>query len=405
MRIPRFFLMALLSLFLTLVGASTSQVIEEAAPKTPPNQTSFKVLYTFAAAADGERPTGVMLDPMGNLYGTTGSGGVAPCPGYFGCGTVFKLTQSGLETVLYNFSGEADGGYPQGGVVQDDSGNLYGTALTGGDTNCSSPSGCGVVFKLDPVGMETVLHSFEGQPGDGANPGGMLTRDEAGNLYGTTFSGGPSNLGTVFELDASGTETVLYSFGSSPDGAHPESALLRSSSGDFYGTTELGGLYGYGTVFKLDAVGQETVLYSFGPMPDGNFPRGETLVLDGSGDLYGTTEDGGAFGYGTVFRLTPTGDEIVLYSFRGERDGAFPFGGVARDKAGNLYGTTSAAGASHYYGTVFRLDPAGNLAVLHSFTGGEDGGNPYSPLVQDPAGNLYGTTNSGVWGKVFELTP
>lgn len=405
MRIPKSLSIALLLLPLALAGAGRAQVVEKATPNTPPNQTSYKVLYTFAAAADGERPVGVMLDPIGNLYGTTGFGGVAPCTGHFGCGTVFKLRRSGVETVLYNFSGEADGGYPQAGLVRDYSGNLYGTALTGGDTNCNSPSGCGVVFKLDPAGTETVLHSFEGQPGDGAEPEGALTVDAAGNLYGTTYAGGASNLGTVFQLDSTGTETVLYSFSSSPDGAYPETGLLRSSTGDLYGTTQQGGLYGYGTVFKLDAVGQETVLYSFGPMPDGEGPRGETLIRDGSGNLYGTTEDGGASGYGTVFRLTPTGQETVLYSFRGERDGAFPFGGVTRDKSGNLYGTTSAAGASHYYGTVFRLNPAGSLTVLHSFTGGEDGGNPYSPLIQDQAGNLYGTTNSGVWGKIFELTP
>jgi uncharacterized repeat protein (TIGR03803 family) len=406
MRIPKSFLMALLSLPPTLVGAGAAQVAEKATPKTPPNQTSYRVLHTFATTTDGHNPVaGVTIDPIGNLYGTTAFGGDTPCPGNGGCGTVFKVSRTGVETVLYNFSGEAGGGYPDAGLVRDAAGNLYGTAAVG-DTSCNPPYGCGVVFKLDTAGTETVLHSFEGQPDDGAEPAwGALTRDAAGNLYGTTFSGGASNLGTIFQVDSAGTETVLYSFSPPPDGSNPNAGLLRSSSGDLYGTTTGGGGFGNGTVFELDTTGKETLLYSFGPTPDGAAPDSGTLVRDDSGNLYGTTQDGGAFGYGTVFRLTPAGKETVLYSFRGESDGAFPIAGVVRDSAGNLYGTTSAAGASQYYGTVFKLDPSGNFSVLHGFTGGVDGGRPYGGLAQDAAGSLYGTTYYGVWGKVFELTP
>src|SRR5258708_10446527 len=187
MRIPRSLLVALLSLPLTLVGASAQQVVEKVTPKTPSNQTGYRILHTFLTATDGHNPVaGVILDPVGNLYGTTPFGGESSCGG---CGIVFKVSRTGVETVLYNFGGAASGGYPDAGLVRDAAGNLYGTAAIG-DTNCDPPYGCGVVFKLDPSGTETVLHSFEGQPSDGAEPGwGALTRDGAGNLYGTTFLG------------------------------------------------------------------------------------------------------------------------------------------------------------------------------------------------------------------------
>jgi uncharacterized repeat protein (TIGR03803 family) len=368
------------------------------------------VLYSFTGTnGDGAFPVaGLTLDTAGNLYGTTENGGQCVS----GCGTVFKIDPSGKETVLYSFTGmNGDGRDPVAGVIIDNAGNLYGTTKEGGSTQCADTFGCGTVFKLDPSGHETVLYSFTGMNGDGANPVAGLTFDTAGNLYGTTENGGQcvSGCGTVFKLDPSGKETVLYSFtGMNGDGANPVAGLNLDTAGNLYGTTENGGqcVSGCGTVFKIDPSGYETVLYGFTGMNGDGANPAAGLIVDSAGNLYGTTLGGGSASGGTMFKLDPSGHETVLYSFTGTNgDGANPAAGLIMDSAGNSYGTTQFGGVTSCYasfgsppgcGTVFKVDPSGHETVLYSFTGTNgDGANPAAGLIMDSAGNSYGTTQFG----------
>ena len=198
-----------------------------------------KVIYSFAGGSDGADPlAGLVRDAASNLYGTTYAGGD------YGSGTVFKLDTTGKEAVLHSFSGGPDGGYPYAGLILDAAGNLYGTADSGGS------SGGGIVFKISSAGKETVLHSFKGGK-DGEYPYASVIRDAVGNLYGTTYGGGASGWGTVFEIDPTGKETVLYSFAGAADGASPEGGLVQDTAGHLYGTTKYGGALGAGTVFEL----------------------------------------------------------------------------------------------------------------------------------------------------------
>lgn len=354
-----------------------------------------KVIYSFAGGSDGADPlAGLVRDGAGNLYGTTVSGGD------YGYGTVFTLDTTGKEAVLHSFSGGPDGGYPYAGLILDAAGNLYGTADAGGAHNC------GAVFEMPAGGAEGVLYSFTGTGGDGAHPLAGLVRDAAGNLYGATADGGASGFGTVFELSAGGAETVLHSFTGRSDGEYPEAGLFQDGLGNLYGTTYAGGAAGFGTVFKIDGKGNETVLYSFRGGADGEYPSAG-LVRDAAGNLYGTTNSGGASGDGMVFKVSPAGKETVLHSFKGGKDGEYPYASVIRDAAGHLYGTTYGGGASGW-GTVFEIDPTGKETVLYSFAGAADGASPEGGLVQDAAGHLYGTTKYGGAfgaGTVFELSP
>ena len=281
------------------------------------------VLYSFKGQRGGQYPSGVTLDDMGNLYGTTpGGGNGTDCAE--GCGTVFKLDKSGRKKVLYNFNFGTDGGAPYSGVIRDKAGNLYGTTSWGGDLSCNNGYGCGTVFMLDTAGKETVLYSFT-DPTDGSQRDAGVIRDSAGNFYGTTNEGGDLSCGwfgcgTVFRLDTNGNETVLHSFtGTGGDGAYPHAGVVRDPQGNLYGTTIAGGggdcSYGTepgcGTVFMLDTTGKETILHDFAGSPDGAFPTG--LIRDAAGDLYGATAADGSpdcrrrfFGScGTVFKLTP----------------------------------------------------------------------------------------------------
>src|SRR6516165_1947158 len=252
-----------------------------------------KVIYSFAGGSDGADPlAGLVRDGVGNLYGTTYAGGD------YGSGTVFRLDTTGKEAVLHSFSGGPDGGYPYAGLILDAAGNLYGTADAGGAHNY------GVVFEVPAGGAEGVLYSFTGTGGDGADPLAGLVRDAAGNLYGTTASGGASGLGAVFKVSAGGAESVLHSFTGGSDGEYPYASVIRDAAGNLYGTTYGGGASGWGTVFEIDPTGKETVLYSFAGAADGASPEGG-LVQDAAGHLYGTTKYGGAFGAGTVFELSP----------------------------------------------------------------------------------------------------
>jgi uncharacterized repeat protein (TIGR03803 family) len=336
---------------------------------------TFTVLHSFGGGAGGKYPYGGLVrDAAGNLYGTTREGGDISTgnPGY---GMVFELASPGKETGLYSFQGGADGSTPYAGLIFDGSGNLYGTTYLGGTGEG------GTVFKLTQSGgvwAENVLHGFAGEPGDGSGPFSALVMDAEGNLYGTTPYGGLGR-GTVFELNSSGTETLLFSFPGGSDGDLPKAGLLMDAGGNLYGTTVVGGVNGSGTVFKLtpsDGGWTESVLYSFQGGADGRGPEAG-LIMDGAGNLYGTTYAGGSFSYGAVFKLAPSGSgwtQSVVYSFQGGTDGAVPKAGLVMDTAGNLYGTTSAGGGTGNngsgYGTVFSLDKTGKETILHSFTGG-----------------------------------
>ena len=315
-----------------------------------------KTLYSFTGGTDGFRPNDDALaqDAQGNLYGTTRLGGA------FRSGTVFEVSSAGIETVLYSFTGGSDGGAPLGGLIRDAQGNLYGTTSTGGAHKK------GTVFKITPSGAETVLYSFKGGS-DGKTPVASLIADAQGNLYGTTVVGGllasracgTKGCGTVFSLSATGKEKALHRFAGGADGTNPLGRLLLDSNGNLYGTTSAnGGQYGWGTVFKVTQAGVETVLYSFTGSDTGVVPTGN-LVLDSQGNLYGTTYYGGNCGFnsgcGTVFELSPSGVETVLHSFAGHSDGQGP-GSLIQDANGNLYGVTQDGGPSDF-GTLYKVVP------------------------------------------------
>jgi uncharacterized repeat protein (TIGR03803 family) len=351
---------------------------------------TYSVLYSFTGKHGKYPQAGLIHDHKGTLYGTTTHGGA------YNDGTVFELKTTGKLKVLHSFSGGADGKTPQAGLVRDSLGNLYGTTFAGGAYNR------GVVFKVDTTGVETVLHDFKGRP-DGKNPVAGLALDSLGNLYGTTLMGGTYNQGSVFKVDATGLETILYSFLGS-DGGFPRAGVVLDSEGNLYGTTGAGA-YGYGTVFKLDTTDVETVLYTFSGGDDGALPMAG-VVRDSAGNLYGTAASRGAYGYGAVFKLNTKGDEKALYSFADTADGGGPVAGLMRDSVGNLYGTAS-GGGDYNYGVVFKVDKTGTETVLHSFTGA-DGVMPQAGLVRDAAGNFYGTTYRGRTynqGVVFKISP
>jgi uncharacterized repeat protein (TIGR03803 family) len=306
--------------------------------------------------------------------------------------------EAAKERVIYSFTG-ASGYSPEASLIIGADGNLYGTTEEGGSESC----GCGVVFKVTPGGKETVLHSFNGN--DGAYPLAEPIADAAGNLYGTAYLGGTNVAGSVFKITPSGKTTIIHNFGSGIDGARPDAGLVADGSGNFFGTTSGGGAYGAGTIYRISPRGKEIVLYSFAGGSDGVYPIG-SLLRDASGNLYGTATNGGidcdstGAGCGIVFRLTADGHETVLYRFEGGEHGADPAAGLAMDAKGNLYGTTNNGGiacddSGATCGTVFKLTPGGKEIPLHVFQGGSDGSFPRSRLLLQPDGNLYGTAAEG----------
>jgi uncharacterized repeat protein (TIGR03803 family) len=337
-------------------------------------------------------------------------------------GTVYKVNLTGDITVLYDFSNPSNGNLPYAHLIKDSSGAFYGTTVYGGEVNSACSSGCGLVFKVDLSGTETVLYRFTGGA-DGANPYSELIRDAAGNLYGTTSAGGDLSCytnvgcGTVFKLAPSGTLTVLHAFSGGADGASPQAGLIRDGNGNFYGVA-LNSETIFGTIFKLSPTGKETILHTFSKQSapkEGADPK-TTLVRDAAGNLYGSTFDGGPLNYGTAFKLNPAGKLTVLHAFTGGKDGGNP-AGLVRDAAGNLYGVAEVGGhssgaCSSGCGTIFELKPSGGkwtTAVLHTFTGyPSDGANSFATLLRDKSGHLYGTTYAGGtvdFGIVFKLTP
>jgi uncharacterized repeat protein (TIGR03803 family) len=309
-------------------------------------------------------------------------------------------------SVVHNFTGGSDGGGPLNGFTGDGAGNLYGTTNSGGTTNH------GVVFKLNKEGVETVLYNFADET-DGAYPEGALVRNKAGVFFGTTTGGGAAGTGTVFEVTPSGKEQVLYSFAGGTDGAVPQAGLALDAAGNLYGTTTAGGASGNGTVFKLakGAKWTETVLYSFGASPDGATPVAG-VTFDKVGNLYGTASAGGAYGYGRIFQLVPSGGEWtenIVHDFQDGDDGGVPFAGLIAGKAGSFYGAATEGGTGGG-GVIYELTPANGewtYTALYSQAGWGVSGT-FRNLLLDAAGNLYGTTHcdgSPEAGTVYELTP
>ena len=377
------------------------------------------VLYSFTGQPDGANPhSSLLLDPKGNLFGTTNSGGA------YGQGSVYELTPNSsggwTESVIYSFNYGAGGYLPASGVIRDSKGNLYGTVYYGG------ANGAGAVFELTrnkktDVWTEQVLYSFAGFPTDGGEPVGALIFDKAGNLYGTTPVDGAYGQGVVYELSPNGsggwTETVLHNFISEDpqDGEGPSGALIFDEAGDLYGTTIQGGSGDLGTVFEVSPDGKggwtESLLYSFRGGNDGANPSATSALLLKGNTLYGATYSGGSANDGTIFKLTYSKtkaqwQESVIYTFPGGANGAAPYAGLVDDPKGNLYGTTT-TGVYGEGGPVFELvkGPKNTWTeqVLYS-----DFRGSYAGLVRDKAGNLYGTSEfygPDFYGAVFEVTP
>ena len=394
---------------------------------------SSAVLYSFrgspaiygGSTTDGTNPDVSLIQGSdGNLYGTTRYGGSHDA------GTVFRVTPGGMETVLYSFTGNAgippgtDGANPVGGLVRATDGTLYGTAYYGGTY------GGGFLYAITPDGVASIPYSFGSSSTDGLEPSALIEGSD-GMLYGSTQYGGTNGAGTVFRVTPGGSETVLHSFtgsleagiaGLGTDGANP-SLQFQGSDGNFYGVTAWGGNKGAGIVFRIAPDGTETILYSFtgclvGAL-DGCFPN--SLIQGTDGDFYGTTQYGGGNGSGTVFRITPTGTETILYAFTGNANPSSgpivgtPDGGspqsLIQGTDGNFYGTTL-FGGTYDQGTVFQITPGGVETVIHVFSGsgglaGSNDGAMPSVLIQGADGNLYGTTYAGGtldFGSLFRLT-
>ncbi|MGB7585977.1 MAG: choice-of-anchor tandem repeat GloVer-containing protein [Terriglobales bacterium] len=371
---------------------------------------TFSVIDNLTGYSGAQILAGLIFDKAGNLYGTATEGGS-------GQGVVFEISPLNggkyKETVLYKFgaNGSKDGAYPAGGLIFDVTGDLYGTTQHGGAYNA------GTVFELSPGAngwSETVLHSF-GSSNDGAFPTSSLAIDSQGNLYGTTIQGGPYikcsysgsfySCGTAFELSpvsgGSWTYKLIHSFGHNDDAYFPASGLTLDSAGNLFGECAQGGLYGKGTLYELSpgtgGSWTEQIVHQWGNGTDGSYPYGG-LIFDSAGNLYGTTSQSGVKGnMGTVFELAPTQSGWVeqnQYYFGINTDGQFPFSGLLRDGAGNLYGTTH-NGGSQGYGIVFELTPVSGgwtEEILYNLSGSTDGGISSATLVMDAAGNLYGTT-------------
>jgi uncharacterized repeat protein (TIGR03803 family) len=411
---------------LLALAAALAIVLTLAAVLTQSAQAqTYSVIYNFSGGQGGATPmAGLTSNGANSFYGTANYGGITggPC-GNSGCGMVYRLTNSGSGwalTSLYNFMGGADGQNPEtANVVFGPDGGLYSSTFLGGG-GCTG-AGCGTVFKLWPgrgfspstTWIETILHRFSGA--DGSGPVGAIVFDHMGNLDGATNAGGFQNGGVIFQLNASSgfQEVVLFH----PYG-YPGSSVSMDHAGDLYGTTFNGGANHFGSIFKLTPSGSgytSTDIYDFTNGADGAYPKAG-VILDAAGNLYGATSTGGSGHGGTVFKLTFSNGRWVyspLYSFAGPSNGRLisgPVGNLVMDSGGNLYGTTFSDGI-YGSGAVFKLTPSNGswtYTSLHDFFNGSDGGFPYSNLVIDTRGNLFGTASTGGaqgLGVVFQITP
>jgi uncharacterized repeat protein (TIGR03803 family) len=363
----------------------------------------FTTLHVFDRTNGAGPEAGLIQAADGNLYGITSSGGLN------NDGTVFKMSLTGILTTLYSFDGIGTNGSEPSGMTQATDGNFYGTTTGGG------VGGYGTVFKITPGGVLTTLYNFSSFA-DGAYPNSGLIQASDGNLYGTTYQGGINNYGTLFKITPDGALTTLYHFCSQEfctDGSNPDGTLVQGTNGNLYSTTAAGGTYGWGTVFRITPSGLLTRIHSF-DITDGAYPSAG-VVEASDGSFYGTTGDGGLNGHGTIFRIASNDALTTIYNFcsqSGCADGEGPAEKMIQATDGNFYGTTSSGGASLYYGTAFEVTPDGALTTLYSFcyTECSSGSNPSGALLQDTNGNLYGVTANGGevrgngYGTVFSLS-
>ena len=338
------------------------------------NAQTESTVYTLGSQPnDGSIPYGLLVQGSdGNFYGTTSTGGNTNLNGGYGDGTVFRVGSDGSYTNLYSFGSSPTDGYnPQAGLVQGRDGNFYGTTVYGG-TSANCGGGCGTVFRISPSGNYTNLYSFGSQPNDGVSPQALVQGSD-GNFYGTTLIGGANNCncGTVFRISPSGNYSNLYTFSNQTESGANPTTLVQGSDGNFYGTAQSAGTNALGTIFRISPSGNETDLYTFGNQPgDGTTPF--ALVQGSDGNFYGTTEFGGTAtncfeGCGTVFRISPSGSYSNLYSFGSQpNDGGFPFGGLVQGSDGNFYGTTQSGGTSSF-GAIFRISASGSETNLYAF--------------------------------------
>jgi uncharacterized repeat protein (TIGR03803 family) len=396
---------------------------------------TYRAIYNFTGNRDGALPLGrVVVDSAGNLYGTTQYGGNAFYSN--GNGSVYRLAHHGSSWILspiYAFTGDGDGAHPSAGVTLGPDGAVYGTTSAGGTGNCTASgfTGCGTVFRLRPSPTpplsvlapwtKTTLYQFSGGS-DGGTPGYDLTFFDANTIYSTTaWRGNPGcfgdGCGVVYKLGRSGgtwTESTIYRFSGDAGGCCPNGGIAVDQAGSLYGTTLGFGQSNGGTAFQLTQSGSnwnEDVLYQFDSTFGGFGPSG-TLLRDSSGNLYGTNQASNV-GQGNLFELTPGSSgwtQTVLHSFTGGADGGSPMSGLVADAAGNLYGTTM-MGGEFGFGVVFELSLTGghwNYRVLHSFAGGADGSYPSGAVTVAPNGKIYGATQTGgpdEFGLLFEIAP
>ncbi|MGO8700135.1 MAG: choice-of-anchor tandem repeat GloVer-containing protein [Limisphaerales bacterium] len=368
-------------------------------------QNQMTSLHSFQKAITGANLMAALVQGQdGAFYGTTSQGGSKTN------GTMFKMTSTGGFALLHVFTGGTDGANPLAPLVQGANGSFYGTCA-------NLESGFGTVFEATTNGTVLPLYAFTGEH-DGANPVAALLEAAGGGFWGTASSGGSNNAGAIFSITSAGAFTPVMSFMGGGDGSHPQAPLVQGANGNFYGTTYQGGATGDGVVFEVTANGMFTTLYSFTNGLDGGFPA-SGLTLGTDGNFYGESVSGGADHSGITFKVTPEGTLTVLHAFTGDADGSVPIGGLAQGTNGIFYGTTYNGGYGQSYyghgGTIFEMDAEGVTMPLYTFTNGYDGANPRGGLALGTDGNLYGTTTSGGLlfpypddnevGTIFKVTP
>jgi uncharacterized repeat protein (TIGR03803 family) len=385
---------------------------------TPAGVLTTLVEFTGSAGSHkGSSPHSLVQGSDGNFYGTTENGGSFTSSNiFFKSGTIFKMTPSGVMTTLVEFTGNGSsnkGQFPKGRLVEGSDGNFYGTTFGGGAFDK------GTAFMVTPNGALTTLLDFSGNGASnkGAGPDAGLVQGPDGNLYGTTTAGGSFNEGTVYRVTPGGVLTTLVEFTESGwnDSQHPtEKRLMMSNDGNFYGVTHRGGAFGGGTVFRMTSAGAITTVVNFiGDVASENASNPEAGLIEGSdGNFYGTTTRGGIFDLGTVFMVTPAGALTTLVEFTGNgasNKGSGPAVGLAKGTDGNFYGTTTRGGTFNK-GTVFKMTSSGMMTTLLEFSGMEGSNKGEEPrgLVQYGNGNFYGVTYLGGalgGGTVFTMTP